>query len=61
MIQDQMGNTIHGFTHRNAEWLERAERTEQQSEGHKCYAYWQADIWESLRCRVEKAFGNNAY
>jgi hypothetical protein len=56
-----MGNTIRGFTHRTVEWLERAERTEQRTEGHRCYAYQQADIWESLRSRVEKAFRNNAH
>jgi hypothetical protein len=55
-----MGNTIRSFQKMKGQWLERAEKTEQQSEGHKYYAYHQADVWESLACRVTKAFGINA-
>lgn len=52
-----MGNTIRYFEKMEAEWMERAQRAEQQSEGHRCYAYEQADIWKSLAIRVGKAFG----
>jgi hypothetical protein len=60
MIQDQMGNTIRYFQRMEAQWLQRAERTEQQSEGHRCYAYQQADIWSSLAQRAVKSFRKNA-
>lgn len=58
-IRDQMGNTIRSFQNMQDKWLERAERAEQQSEGHKYYAYLQADVWGSLASRVKVAFGNN--
>jgi hypothetical protein len=60
MIQDQMGNTIRSFQRREVQWLQRAEKTEQQSVGHKCYAYHQADIWASLASRAQERFGEDA-
>jgi hypothetical protein len=60
MICDQMGNTIRYFKYREAEWLRQAEKEGIQSEGHKCYAYEQANIWDDLAKRAEKTFGSNA-
>jgi len=59
MVQDQMGNTIRYFEYRQTEWLERAAR-DPISEGQRCYAYQQADVWESLARRSKEKFGDNA-
>lgn len=56
-----MGNTLRSFEHMEADWLRRAERSEQENEGHRCYAYQQADIWNSMAKRAEKRFGQYAH
>jgi hypothetical protein len=38
----------------SSEMVEKG-RDDQQSEGHKCYAYQQADVWDSLASRVLNA------
>jgi hypothetical protein len=58
-VLQHMGNTIRYFEKMKAEWLERAEKPEQQSEGHRCYSYEQADIWNSLASRARQTFGRN--
>ena len=59
-VLQHMGNSIRYFEKMESEWLERAEKTEQYSEGHRCYAYEQADIWNSLARRAVKAYGGKA-
>ena len=60
IICDQMGNTIRFFRYREKEWLNRATRRDAQSDGHRAYAYMQADMWAFLAQRAETKFGVNA-
>jgi hypothetical protein len=55
-----MSNTIRYFQYKEAEWLRRAERNNIQTEGHRCYAYKQADVWKTLARRAQMKFGSNA-
>ena len=54
-----MGNTIRFFEFKQAEWIEAAEQ-KSSTDGHRCFAYQQADIWKSLGERAKGKFGSNA-
>jgi len=55
LVQDQMGNTVRFFEFRQQEWLARASGLP-ITQGHRCYAYEQADLWGALAQRAKRTF-----